>query len=116
MDEAEHCHRLAFIQRGEIIAMGTPEEIRRQTAPEQVLEISSSDAGKAAAALREAKSAGRIAVENIDLYGAHVHVFAMDARHQQDDIRAAIERADVRIKDIRMIEPSLEDVFIRAMG
>ncbi|MFC1997209.1 ABC transporter ATP-binding protein [Chloroflexota bacterium] len=28
MDEAEHCHRLAFIQRGEIIAYGSPKEIK----------------------------------------------------------------------------------------
>ena len=29
MDEAEHCHRLAFIQRGRLTAYGTPKEIKR---------------------------------------------------------------------------------------
>ena len=28
MDEAEHCHRLAFIQHGKIIALGTPTTIK----------------------------------------------------------------------------------------
>ena len=39
MDEAEHCHRLAFIQRGKIIAQGSPSEIKNQTMQEEVLEI-----------------------------------------------------------------------------
>jgi ABC-2 type transport system ATP-binding protein len=30
MDEAEQCHRLAFLSRGHLIALGTPEEITRQ--------------------------------------------------------------------------------------
>jgi ABC-2 type transport system ATP-binding protein len=33
MDEAEHCHRLAFIQRGKLIAYGSPEEIKREKIP-----------------------------------------------------------------------------------
>jgi len=30
MDEAERCHRLAFLSRGHLIAVGTAEEVRRQ--------------------------------------------------------------------------------------
>jgi ABC-2 type transport system ATP-binding protein len=30
MDEAERCHRLAFLSRGHLIALGTAEEVRRQ--------------------------------------------------------------------------------------
>ena len=41
MDEAEHCHRLAFIQHGKIIAYGSPTEIKRNMMKGQVLEISS---------------------------------------------------------------------------
>ena len=28
MDDAAHCHRLAFIQQGHIVALGTPDELR----------------------------------------------------------------------------------------
>jgi ABC-2 type transport system ATP-binding protein len=31
MDEAEYCQRLAMIYRGELIAIGTPEELKRQS-------------------------------------------------------------------------------------
>jgi ABC-2 type transport system ATP-binding protein len=30
MDEAERCHRLAFLSRGHLIAVGTADEVRRQ--------------------------------------------------------------------------------------
>ncbi|MGD2179002.1 MAG: AAA family ATPase, partial [Anaerolineae bacterium] len=39
MDEAEHCHRLALIQRGAMIACGSPEEIKHEKMKGQVLEI-----------------------------------------------------------------------------
>lgn len=116
MDEAEHCHRLGFIQRGVIIAMGTPEDIRAQILPEHMLEISTSDPTRAMEALREAQAKGRITVESIDMYGALIHVMHMDARRQQAEIRSVLEAADVEIEDVQVIEPSLEDVFIRAMG
>ena len=28
MDDAAHCHRLAFIQEGRVVALGTPDELR----------------------------------------------------------------------------------------
>jgi ABC-2 type transport system ATP-binding protein len=32
MDEAEYCDRLALVHRGRIIAAGTPDDLKRQTA------------------------------------------------------------------------------------
>jgi ABC-2 type transport system ATP-binding protein len=116
MDEAEHCHRLAFIQRGEIIAAGSPEHIREQTMPEQVLEITPSDSITALKVLRAAISAGQLRAEKIDPYGARLHMIADDAGGQQDAIRKALQDAGVRVLGMQVIEPSLEDIFIRAMG
>lgn len=31
MDEAEYCHRLALMYRGQVIALGTPEELKRES-------------------------------------------------------------------------------------
>ncbi len=116
MDEAEHCHRLAFIQRGEIIASGSPAQIRERTMPEDVLEITPSDATAALKALREAVSAGRLHAETIDPYGSRLHLIAQDAAKQQDAVQRVLEAAGVHVLGSQVIEPSLEDVFIRAMG
>ena len=41
MDDAIHCHRLAFLREGKIIALGTPDELRAATGdPEATLEDS----------------------------------------------------------------------------
>jgi ABC-2 type transport system ATP-binding protein len=116
MDEAEHCHRLAFIQRGKIIASGSPEQIRQRTMPEDVLEIIPSDATAALNALRKAMSTGRLQAETIDPYGSRLHLIARDAVNQQDTVRQVLKAAGVQVLGSQMIEPSLEDVFIRAMG
>ncbi|HZX95838.1 MAG TPA: ABC transporter ATP-binding protein, partial [Myxococcales bacterium] len=51
MDEAERCHRLAFIFHGSVLDVGTPEEIvrRRQL---RVAELQVDDAARASATLR----------------------------------------------------------------
>jgi ABC-2 type transport system ATP-binding protein len=115
MDEAEHCQRLAFIQRGRIIAYGSPAEIKKETLHGPVLEIAPSDAGQAIQALRAAQSAGRLPVERVELYGSLVHVIAPAVEQYQKAIRAELKEAGVQIEQAATIEPSLEDVFIASM-
>jgi len=115
MDEAEHCHRLAFIQRGQIIAYGSPAEIKSEMMRGQVLEIAPSDAVEAVNALREAQEAGSLPIQEIELYGSLVHVVAPEMKKHQRDIERALRRAGIRVLHAEVIEPSLEDVFISAM-
>jgi ABC-2 type transport system ATP-binding protein len=115
MDEAEHCHRLAFIQRGKIIAYGSPAEIKSEMMRGQVLEIAPSDAVKAVRVLRAAQGAGSLPIQEIELYGSLVHVVAPDMKKHQQAIEHELRQADLRVEHTDIIEPSLEDVFISAM-
>jgi ABC-2 type transport system ATP-binding protein len=115
MDEAEHCHRLAFIQRGHIIAYGSPAEIKSDMMHGQVLEIETSDAVETVKILREAQTSGSLPLEEIELYGSLVHVVAPDMRKHERAISAELRRAGVRPGRMSVIEPSLEDVFISCM-
>ncbi len=38
MDDAAHCHRLAFIQEGRVVALGTPDELRDAAGDDATLE------------------------------------------------------------------------------
>ena len=69
MDEAEHCHRLAFIQYGRIVALGSPTEIKKRVMRGQVLEIDCDEPAQALRALRELED-----VDEVALYGAQIHV------------------------------------------
>jgi ABC-2 type transport system ATP-binding protein len=115
MDEAEHCGRLAFIQRGNIIAYGSPAEIKADMMHGQVLEIAPSDAVAAVKALREAQQNASLPIEEVELYGSLVHVVAPDMKKHQGAIEKVLDDAGISAEQMSIIEPSLEDVFISAM-
>jgi ABC-2 type transport system ATP-binding protein len=115
MDEAEHCHRLAFIQRGKIIAYGTEQEIKDRMMQGDVLELEPSDAAAAVKVLRRAQTQRTLPIEEVELYGALVHIVAPDIRRHERAIEHELRRAGIRAGHMSIIEPSLEDVFISAM-
>jgi ABC-2 type transport system ATP-binding protein len=115
MDEAEHCHRLAFIQRGKIIAYGSPQEIKREKMVGQVLEIEPSDAIQTIQILRAAQGSGELPVDEIELYGSLVHVVAPEVQTHQPAIEDQLRGAGIDPGSMAVIEPSLEDVFIASM-
>ncbi len=112
MDEAEHCHHLAFIQRGKIIAFGSPEQIKREKMHGQVLEIEPSDTVKAVKTLLIAKQAGEIPIEEVAMYGSLVHVVGVDIATLEESLYEKLREAHIRVNYSAIIEPSLEDVFI----
>lgn len=115
MDEAEHCHRLAFIQRGEIIAQGSPGEIKKNMMPGQVLEIDTDQAGKVIKILREAFQNGKLYYIDLELYGSLVHVIAPQIRDLSRTIKKLLAANKITINSMSVVEPTLEDVFIACM-
>ena len=115
MDEAEHCHRLAFIQHGRLIAQGSFEEIKKQTINGQVLEISLSDPLKGLSVLHNAMISGTLLIDEVELYGSLLHVRSSDIRRQKNRIRSILRKAGIKVEGLSEIEPSLEDVFIACM-
>lgn len=110
MDEAEHCHRLAFIQRGRIVALGTPEEIKRSQVQGQVLEIDCDQPGEAVAVLRQEGG-----FESVSLYGAQIHVLAEDYAEAAGHIRSLLNKRGITLGTIEPIMPTLEDAFIASV-
>jgi len=112
MDEAEHCHDLAFIQHGNIIARGSPAEIKKNMMQGQVLEMATSDAIKTLKVLRTAKD---LALQEVELYGSLVHVVAPNVEKKKRDIKNLLKKSNIKIEEMAVIEASLEDVFIASM-
>ncbi len=107
MDEAEQCHRLAFIHNGNIVATGTPNDIKEKQMHGQVVEIDCDNPGRAIEILRGLEN-----LEEVALYGMLVHVVVPDAGAYGSIVEAALHGAQVKIKSMIVIPPSLEDVFI----
>lgn len=104
MDEAEQCHRLAFIHNGRLIAEGAPGQIKQTRMAGQVLEIRCEQPQAAMAALRQAGLA------DVALYGRRIHAIAPDLDRRLPELSALLAPAGLR--GMQIIPPSLEDVFI----
>jgi ABC-2 type transport system ATP-binding protein len=106
MEEAEYCNRLALMNRGRLIALGTPRELRAGM-PEPVLRVEAENAPRAVAAL-----AGAEGILDASLFGRALRVVAAEASQAQATIRARIEAAGLACRSIEIVPPSLEDVFV----
>jgi ABC-2 type transport system ATP-binding protein len=107
MDEAERCHRLAILDRGRLVADGTPHELE-DALPDQVLLIDCANPRAAQNAL--ANLPGIAAMAQI---GASLRVLGDDGVDLQTRIAASLRAAgvDARVETTR---PNLEDVFVAA--
>jgi ABC-2 type transport system ATP-binding protein len=106
MDEAERCHRLAFIFRGELLDTGTPDQVveRRRL---RVAELEVERATEAAAALR-----ANALVEEVAHYG---HLLRVATRELSDPLRiaaATLEPLGLAIQSGREARVTVEDAFV----
>ncbi len=65
--------------------------------------------------LRAAQARQTLPIEEVELYGALVHVVAPNMEKHQRAIENELQRAGIRVSHVSRIEPSLEDIFISAM-
>lgn len=104
MDEAEYCDRLALIYRGELIALGTPAELKERFMAETVIEVNAPHPQELIEPIE--RLAG---VRHAALFGRGLHVVAEDADRTIGEIMALATTPEVRAE---RIVPSLEDVFV----
>jgi ABC-2 type transport system ATP-binding protein len=106
MEEAEYCDRLALMNRGKLVALGTPRELRASMA-EPVLRVDASDPARAVAAL-----AGTDGVYDASLFGRVLRVVVAEASQASALIRARLAQAGLACRSVEVVAPSLEDVFV----
>ncbi|HEY9084550.1 MAG TPA: ATP-binding cassette domain-containing protein [Candidatus Tyrphobacter sp.] len=112
LDEAERCNTVAFMDRGEIKELGTPDELRASLhARRLVLRTADvSSAQKALAAL--GKDA---AILDVQRYGDHLDVLATDTGAAQHAIETAMQQNGIAVEELRADDPILENVFVASM-
>ena len=107
MDEAEYCDRLGLIYRGELIAIGTPEVLKREKMAEDVLEVQ---------CYRPYEALDRVAklpdVKEVALFGNRLHVVTESREKARQAIQETLPAQGYPIESIERIAPSMEDVFV----
>lgn len=107
MEEAEYCDRIGLIHRGDLIAVGTPRELKTTLMREDVIEVICERPQDAMAEID-----GIEAVKEVALFGKGLHAVAADGDAAAVAIRQRLETRGYRIDRIEAITPSLEDVFV----
>ena len=106
MDEAENCDRIAIIDAGKIVALGTPDELKAVVGKDRV-QLRTADDAKAVAALKEK--------------------FGLDASVHEGLVTIAVAGGEgfvpklfaelgVPILSVSVARPSLDDVFMHYTG
>jgi ABC-2 type transport system ATP-binding protein len=109
MEEAEHCDRLAILNQGQLVALGSPLELKSAIGGDVVL-FETADA-EAARALAE-KMAARFAVQP-SVLGSTVRLERPEGHRF---VTSVIEAFPGEINGVSVARPSLEDVFIQRTG
>jgi ABC-2 type transport system ATP-binding protein len=104
MDEAERCHRLAFIFRGEVLAVGTPTEVVEKRNL-RVVELACDDNIRAGDALRELPE-----VDEVTFLGETMRVALHAVEDPEGFVRTALKAFGVR--SVHSSRATVEDAFV----
>ncbi len=114
MDEAERlCDRVAIIDHGREIALGTPRELIAETCAEQMVEFTAGSASKAldVPALRRIEGVRDVRTEN----GA-VLLQVTELHTSVPALLTELTRQNVSLTELRTHSATLEDVFVTLTG
>ena len=107
LDEAEHCHRLALIHQGRLLAVGSPQALKDGMRAGVMLELTCRDPLAALRLLR-----GQPPLARASLFGRRLHVLVEDAGEAEPVIRATLAAAGIAVDRLEPIPFSLEDLFV----
>ena len=113
LDEAEHlCDRVAIIDHGHIVAMGTPRELIARSQGVQTVTLTSS---KPIPAARLAALAGvtEAAQDGVDAATAEVRMQSRDVTATLSGLARLLEELQVEVVELHVRKSSLEDVFLQ---
>lgn len=107
MDEAEQFDQLVFIDRGTLIASGTPEQVKKDYFQARLWEIECAPLALASDTMRTQPY-----VLDVSIPGGSLHVITPTDFKDSSQFEQALRNAGVTVNAIREAVPSLEDVFV----
>ena len=113
LEEADQlAARLAIVDRGKVVAEGTPDELKRELRGDAVqVELAASHNGRVQQALAELEAVREVAVE-----GRSLRARADDGGRAVPALLQALEAHGIAVTEVRVARPSLDDVYLRYAG
>ena len=111
MEEAEYCHRIGLIDRGQLIALGSPAELKSKHLEGTIYEIATDHVLAAVEALAPVEG-----VLDAAIFGRALHVRLKRHIDAEAFLPGFLHSSGLVVNSIRSIEPTLEDVFVALVG
>jgi ABC-2 type transport system ATP-binding protein len=113
MEEADAlCHRLAIVDHGRIIALGTPKELKASIPGGYLVRVKLSAAAEAVAS-RLGEMPG---VSEVKVTDSSIDIYADRGGALVGPIAAEVAAAGAELVDVHIAEPSLETLFLHHTG
>ena len=106
LEEAEHCNRMAFMVAGEVVAQGSPSDVKAAQ-PGQLFEIVVDYPQRVLGLLKQHFVSWRVS-----LFGDRLHIVLDNPERDIPQLQTILENAHVDILQLQTIPFSLEDAFI----
>jgi ABC-2 type transport system ATP-binding protein len=114
MEEADQlCKRLAIIDHGKVLALDTPENLKRSTGIDTMVTVTAAADLERLATVLEAEIDGATGAQVID---GTVRLGVKGAKGVLPAVVQTAERAGIDVTDLSISEPTLETVFIDLTG
>ncbi len=108
MDEAEYCMRIAMIDSGRLVALGTPHELKTRSLGGELLELEDDDLGAALEIV-----AALPGVRDAAVFGNRLHLLVDPGRASIESLRERLTERGLAAARLRPIAPSMEDMFVQ---
>lgn len=109
LDEAERCNRVALMNKGSIISFDTPQNVKASL-EKDVVEIVCNPSRQAYKAIKEKTTF------EVQMFGDRIDVVVDNCELDCSTIKDLLKEESVTISDLRVVPPSLENVFIHLIS
>jgi ABC-type multidrug transport system ATPase subunit len=108
MDEASLCDRVAFMHKGEMLALDKPQNLHRQF-PFHLYEVTGNELRELLTYFEKETDA-----RSVQVFGDRLHV-SFEQELAASTLTGLRKKAPAEIQDLKKIQPSIEDTFLALM-
>jgi ABC-2 type transport system ATP-binding protein len=104
-------HRVGIIDRGRIVAEGTPEDLKRSVGTDVIVARIEGDLDAARAVVKDVDG-----VVDVEVHGDELTISSDAGAATISPVAVALDGCDVRVKELTLRTPTLDDVFLELTG
>ena len=112
LEEADElAHRVGIIDQGQIVAEGTPSDLKKAVGSDLILVRVEGDTGEAIPVLKDVPG-----VQNVEVHGSELVITTSTGSATISPVAVALAGTSVIVRDLTLRTPTLDDVFLELTG